>query len=210
MAASVRQPSDNFTAMGEGMEQFHHPRPVRTVTGPTLQRQALTFGLVGRVVEFGAGDGVKLLCYPSAVDEIVLVEPDSFLRSTAQQVADALPRMVRIIDGAPQAVPLPDQFCDAVVCSLVLCCAPVEATLAEVRRIVKPGGQLRFYEHLRSGIKAVAAAETLVTPLWTRACGGCHPSRDPIAAIRAAGFVIEQLEHSSFRGFSHVTGLARA
>ncbi|MFD9947447.1 class I SAM-dependent methyltransferase [Nonomuraea sp. NPDC059023] len=166
-------------------------------------------GLTGRVLEFGAGDGVKLTCYPPDLDEIIVVEPDGFLRSTAQQVADTLPTPIRIVEGDPAQVPLPDGSCDAVICSLVLCCAPLRATLAEVRRVLRPGGELRFYEHVRSARRPLALTETLITPLWSRACGGCHPARDPVAAIRAAGFGIGRLDRFTFSRFSHVFGIAR-
>ncbi|MDF5755183.1 class I SAM-dependent methyltransferase [Spongiactinospora sp. TRM90649] len=167
-------------------------------------------GLAGRVIELGAGDGVKLLCYPEAVDEIILVEPDFYLRSAAQQVADTLPRTVQIIDGTPAAVPLPDGSCDAVVCSLVLCRAPVAQTLAEVRRLLRQGGQLRFYEHARSAVAPLALTQSLVSPLWALAGGGCHLDRVPLRAISAAGFAIERVDRRSFRGFSHVVGAATA
>ncbi|MFI6501296.1 class I SAM-dependent methyltransferase [Nonomuraea typhae] len=204
--------SDRQAGVGCGMEQFHHPRPVCTgrgsATRPTLQRERLTAGLAGRVVELGAGDGVKLTCFPPAVDEIVVIEPDAFLRAAAAQVAAALPRRVSITAGRLDRLPLADASCDAVVCSLVLCCAPVERTLAEARRVLRPGGQLRFYEHVRSASPVLAFAEVLVSPLWSRAAGGCRPGREPVTAIAAAGFTLENLERFSFRHVSHVLGTA--
>ncbi|MDP9847407.1 class I SAM-dependent methyltransferase [Streptosporangium lutulentum] len=205
---------DTRSALGRGMEQFHHPRPVCIGHGsdfhPTPQRERLTAGLTGRVLEIGAGDGVKLGCFPSGLDEIVLIEPDPFLREVARTPAAEISTPVRILDGDLMTLPVANASCDAVVCSLVLCCVPrPEATLSEVRRVLRPGGELRFYEHQRSGNSVVALIETMATPLWARACGGCHPARDTVAAIERAGFGIERLDRLSFDHVSHVLGVAR-
>ncbi|MBF8193807.1 class I SAM-dependent methyltransferase [Nonomuraea sp. K274] len=207
-------PPDTGRWFGGGMEQFHHPRPVcadREGGGePTPQRRQLLAGLSGRVLEIGAGDGVKLSCYPAGVEEIVLVEADPFLRTAAQRVAADLATPILVMPGDLSRLPVDDASCDAVVCSLVLCCAPRTAEpLLEVRRVLAPGGELRFYEHQRSGKAALALAESLGTPLWSRASGGCHPARDIVDVIRQAGFVIESLDRFVFRRFSHVLGAAR-
>jgi SAM-dependent methyltransferase len=197
-----------------GMEQFHHPRRVRADRrkgfAPTPQRTQLLAGLSGRVLEIGAGDGVKLSCYPAPVEEIVLVEADPFLRAAAKDIAGRLATPVRIIEGDLRALPVPDGSCDAVVCSLVLCCAArVQDALREVRRVLAPGGELRFYEHQRSANLLMTLAECLVTPVWSRAAGGCHPARDIVAALGRAGFVIESCDRFAFRHFEHVLGVAR-
>lgn len=196
-----------------GMEQFHHPRRVRADrsdgAAPTPQRRQLVVGLSGRVLEIGAGDGVTLSCYPAAVEEIVLVEPDPFLRAAAKGIAKRIPTSVRVLDGNLRYLPVPDGSCHAVVCSLVLCCAAgVQETLREVRRVLVPGGELRFYEHQRSDNPMVTLVESLLTPLWSRVAGGCHPARNTVAAIQQAGFVIESLDRFRFRHFDHVLGVA--
>lgn len=189
------------------MEQFHHPRPVRAGNRPTPQRERLLGGLTGRVLEIGAGDGVKVTCYPAGVTEIILVEGDPFLRAAAQQAAREAPVPVRILDGGLTRLPVPNASCDAVVSSLVLCCSPsVTDTLREVRRVLRPGGELRFYEHQRSGNRLVALCESL---LWSGALGGCHPARDTLAALQHAGFAVDGVERSVFSHVSHVRGTAR-
>ncbi|MFI9551852.1 class I SAM-dependent methyltransferase [Nonomuraea endophytica] len=208
-AIAADRPPDSSTATGCGIEQFHHPRPVCTGRRPTPQRERLMSGLTGRVVEFGAGDGVKLTCYPPEVREIVLVEPDPFLRATAEQMADKVPALASVVGGDPTRVALDSGSCDAVVYSLTLCCCPsLERTLAEARRILRPGGRLRFYEHVRSANPVLALTEALVSPLWSRASGGCRPSRDPVTAIEAAGFTLEHLDRFTFQHISHVLGSA--
>ncbi len=207
-------PPDNRHGLGRGMEQFHHPRPVRIGRGddcrPTWQRDRLLRALGGTVLEIGAGDGVKLTCYPAEVDEIVLVEPDPFLRATARIASAACATPSRILDGDPARLPVPDASYDAVVCSLILCCTPqLETTLAEVRRVLRRGGELRFYEHQRSDLPAVALAQSVVTPLWSRVSGGCHLSRDIVTAIRRAGFIVERLDRFTFCHVTHTIGAAR-
>ncbi|MEU0568048.1 class I SAM-dependent methyltransferase [Nonomuraea sp. NPDC005983] len=212
MAVHIPQPSIPPAAVdgvGWGMEQFQHPRPVRNRREASPQRKQLMEGLSGRVLELGAGDGVKLTCYPAAVGEIVLAEADPFLRAAARRVADDVAATVRVLDGDASRLPVEDASCDAVVCSLVLCCAPrLDQALDEVRRVLRPGGELRFYEHQRSGNRAVALAEEMVTPLWSRVCGGCHPARDVVAAIERAGLVLDRVERFTLWRVSHVSGRA--
>ncbi|MFD1929883.1 class I SAM-dependent methyltransferase [Nonomuraea mangrovi] len=212
MAARTQQrsiPPDKHH-LGRGMEQFHHPRPVYVGGRPTPQRERLLGGLTGRVLEIGAGDGVKLTCYPTAVQEIVLVEGDPFLRAAAQLTAGEVEIPVRVIDGGLTRLPVPDSSCHAVVTSLVLCCSPsATETLHEVRRVLRPGGELRFYEHQRSGNHMIAMCESLVSPLWSRALGGCHPARDTLAALQHAGFTVDGVERFAFHHMRHVLGTAR-
>lgn len=115
---------------------------------------------------------------------------------------------VTVVAGHADALPAPDGSFDAAVASLVLCSVPDQSSaLAELARVLRPGGQLRFYEHVRSGRPVVGRAEDLIAPVWSRLAGGCHPNRDTAAAIRAAGFVIDDVERVPF-GLSHLLGPA--
>ncbi|TMR96655.1 methyltransferase domain-containing protein [Nonomuraea basaltis] len=121
---------------------------------PTPQRRQLMAGLSGRVLEFGAGDGVKISCYPAGVEEIVLVEPDPFLRAAAKGITALLPTPVRILDGDLRSLPVADGSCEAVVfADAVLRHAGTGGAPG-----AGPGGELRFYEHQRSGNPAVTQA----------------------------------------------------
>lgn len=210
MGISTEHPPDTRRLLGRGMEQFHHPRPVCCGNRPTPQRLRLVSDLTGRVLEIGTGDGKKITCFPSTVDELVIVESDPFLRAAAGLAAQKAAIPVEVVEGEITRLPVPDASFDAVVASLVLCCSPsVARTLSEVRRILRPGGELRFYEHQRSGNHMISLCQSLLSPLWSRVLGGCRPASDALAAIRQAGFVIETVEPVVFRGVGHVLGTAK-
>ena len=122
---------------------------------------------------------------------------------------------IEVREGTADALPVEDASCDAVVLSLVMCTVPhPAAALAEVRRVLRSGGQVRFYEHVRSAHRVVAGAEDLVAPIWARFAGGCHPNRDAVGALISAGFdvsVVRRFGFSPQRGIpptAHVLGRA--
>ena len=157
-------------------------------------RDDLLAGLSGRVVEVGAGSGANFLQYPAGVEEVVAVEPESYLREQAAAAAVGAAVRVTVLDGVADALPLEDASCDAAVACLVLCSVPDQASaLAELRRVLKPGGELRFYEHVHAHTPWMARAQRIVDrTFWPRAFGGCHTERDTVAAIEAAGFALER------------------
>jgi ubiquinone/menaquinone biosynthesis C-methylase UbiE len=170
-----------------------------------LRRQALA-GLRGSVVEVGAGDGRSFEHYPATVDRVLAVEPDATARATAQERADAAKVPITIVDGEAGSLPAEDESFDAAVVMGVLCTVPdPAAALRELRRVVVPGGELRFWEHVRSRNPAFRVFQHAVDALiWTRSLGGCRTTRDTESAIRAAGFQIETLD----RGFHSSSLLA--
>ncbi len=180
--------------------------------GQSGNRERMLAGLRGRVVEVGAGNGLNFAHYPAEVTEVVAVEPEPYLRDRAAERAAACPVGVTVVDGEADALPLADGSADAVVTSLVLCSVPSQASaLAEARRVLRPGGELRFYEHVVSRRPVKAAVQRGATRLfWRRMAAGCHLDRDTGPAIEAAGFVIERCERVPFAGIAHILGVARA
>src|SRR6266536_4635680 len=114
-------------------ERVHHPIAARLIEramrageqrGQAEHRRRLLAGLVGRVVELGAGTGINFKHYPTSVTEVVAVEPEAYLRQAAQKAAAAAPVPVRVVDAVSGGLPLADASCDAGVASLVLCSVP--------------------------------------------------------------------------------------
>jgi SAM-dependent methyltransferase len=168
--------------------------------GAAEHRRALLAGLRGRVVEVGAGSGVTFRHYPATVEEVIAVEPEPTLRAAARRAASDAPVGVRVVDGLARALPMADGSADAAVVSGVLCSVPdPPAALAELRRVLRPGGELRFYEHVaarrRGGDLLQRAAGAT---FWPRLFGGCDPHRDTVATIRAAGFDVVALRTFTF------------
>jgi ubiquinone/menaquinone biosynthesis C-methylase UbiE len=157
-------------------------------------RDELLAGLRGRVVEVGAGSGANFPHYPPEVTEVVAVEPEGYLREQAIKAAPDAPARVTVLDGVADALPLEDASCDAAVACLVLCTVPDQArALAELRRVLRSGGELRYYEHVRGRSPRMVRAQRFVDrTFWPHAFGGCHTARDTRAAIEAAGFAVER------------------
>jgi SAM-dependent methyltransferase len=163
-------------------------------------RRELLAGLAGRVIEVGAGNGINFPNYPPAVTEVVAVEPEAYLREKAAQAAAAATVPVKVVDGLADALPAEDDAFDAAVTSLVLCSVPDQArALAEIRRVLRPGGELRFYEHVLAQDPKVARLQNRIEPVWRFCGGGCHPNRDTPAAIEGAGFRIEHCRRFPFK-----------
>jgi ubiquinone/menaquinone biosynthesis C-methylase UbiE len=185
--------------------------------GTAEHRDRALAGLAGRVIEVGAGNGLNFGHYPTTVTEVVAVEPEHRLRALAEQAAAQAPLPVRVVPGHADALPAADATFDAAVASLVLCSVPQAAgALAEIRRVLAPGGELRFFEHVRSAQPLLGLLQDALAPVWSRAAGGCHPNRDTAAAIRAAGFHIEQLDRFCYAplrfipAHAHILGRAAA
>lgn len=164
--------------------------------GSSRQRAALLAGLTGEVVEVGAGDGRNFRHYQPGVTHVIAVEPEPYLRALAAEQARRAPVRVTVLDGTAESLPLGDASVQGVVASLVLCSVPDQAVaLAEVGRVLEPGGELRFFEHVVAGHRIGRALQDRLdsSGVWPHLAAGCHLSRDTIAAIAAAGFEVQQL-----------------
>ncbi|MEW2292427.1 class I SAM-dependent methyltransferase [Streptomyces sp. NPDC006743] len=155
-------------------------------------RERLLAGLTGRVIEIGAGNGLNFAHYPGGVAEVVAIEPERLLRHKAVAAALRADVPVDVVPGCAEALPVKSEAFDAVVFSLVLCSVhDVSRALAEARRVLRPGGEVRFFEHGVGGGRVMGLAQrALDRTVWPPLSGGCHLSRDPVAALRAAGFVL--------------------
>jgi ubiquinone/menaquinone biosynthesis C-methylase UbiE len=169
--------------------------------GDDLRRRLLA-GLKGAVVEVGAGDGANFSHYPDEVARIVAVEPEAYLREKASSHTD---ERVELRNAVATDLPVGDGEADAVVCCLVLCSVDQAGALAEARRVLRPGGELRFLEHVRDPEPGFnrRAQRVLDVTVWPLLFGGCHCSRDTVGAIEAAGFTITELERFNIPENAH-------
>jgi len=183
--------------------------------GQAEHRAEMLAGLEGRVVEVGAGNGLNFAHYPATVTEVVAVEPEPYLRRRAAEAAETAPVPVTVLDGVADEIPAPDGAFDAAVASLVLCSVPDQAvSLAELQRVLRRGGELRFYEHvLATGRLGTVQRRLDAWGIWPRLSGGCHGARDTAAAIARAGFAIERCRRFPFAvgpvDVPHIIGTAR-
>ena len=149
----------------------------------------------GRVVEIGAGAGSNFALYPSTVVEVVALEPEPYLRANAVEAAGKAPVPVSVLAGTAESLPFEDGTFDAGVASLVLCSVDDPArALQELFRVIRPGGELRFYEHVRAETRGHAAFQHAADIVWPFFAGGCHTARDTPASIERAGFRIESMK----------------
>jgi ubiquinone/menaquinone biosynthesis C-methylase UbiE len=186
--------------------------------GGTDHRRRLLDGLRGTVVEIGAGHGLNFPHYPPEVREVVAIEPEPTLRRQAETAAESASMPVRVLAGVADELPLEDETVDAAVASLVLCSVPdQQRALAEIRRVLHPDGELRFYEHVipRRQPKRVLFQVIDRSGIWPAIAGGCHAARDTTEAIKQAGFDIQGIERFGFSAnrfqplVPHILGTAR-
>ncbi|PYO03481.1 MAG: SAM-dependent methyltransferase [Candidatus Rokuibacteriota bacterium] len=149
-------------------------------------RDWLTAGARGRVLDLGCGTGRNL---PRFAESVSLIGADP-AHDVLRRAGRRFPR-VRLIQARAEALPFRTGAFDTVVSGLVFCSVGDPARgLAEIRRVLAPGGELRMLEHVRSPVPWRARWEDRIQPLWTRVSGGCHPNRDTEAAVEANGFRI--------------------
>ncbi|MFD7104643.1 class I SAM-dependent methyltransferase [Streptomyces celluloflavus] len=156
-----------------------------------LRRELLT-GVMGRVIEVGAGTGLNFAHYPGTVSEVVAIEPEPTLRRVARTAAARAEVPVDLVPGVAERLPVKSEAFDVAVASLVLCSVhDVRRALGELLRVLRPGGELRFFEHGRASGGGLAAVQwSLDRTVWPLLTGGCHCWRDPLGEIRAAGFEV--------------------
>jgi len=184
-------------------QQFDHPFFARVWSMKSaresqalrdLRRENLV-GLSGRVLEVGAGTGTNFAFYPDSVREVVALEPEPRLYAKATQAAGAAAIPVTVVPSAIETLPTAEPF-DAVVCALVLCSvADLGQALAQITSVLKPGGELRFLEHVASAGWPGRVQRLADATVWPRLSGNCHTHRDTERALVEAGFTIGSARH---------------
>lgn len=157
--------------------------------GLTAARRKLVRGLSGHVLEVGTGTGLALPGYPDTVTAVTAIDVDEAALARAQRRRpDA-----QLLHASVESLPFPAASFDAVVSSLVFCSveAPARA-LAEIFRVLRPGGALRMLEHVRAPSPVLATVQDLLTPAWMRVSGGCRLDRETFDLVRRAGFDVER------------------
>jgi ubiquinone/menaquinone biosynthesis C-methylase UbiE len=180
------------------------------------RRQALLARAEGTVIEIGAGTGLNCKHYRASVRRVLATEPDPTMLRQARRQAAAAPVPVFLVAAAGERLPFPDASADTAVVTLVLCSVEDQAAaLRELRRVLRPGGQVLFLEHVRAADAALARWQDRLAGLWSRLAGGCRPNRRTGAALEAAGFELVETEAYDLRpGLPlvrpHIQGVARA
>lgn len=155
----------------------------------------------GRVLEVGVGSGLNLGFYPTQVREIVGLEPAPRLAAMARRAATHVHTPTALIEAPAEAIPFDDRSFDTVVTTWTLCTIPdVARALREMRRVLKPEGQLLFVEHGQAPEERVRRWQDRLTPMWKRIGGGCHLNRPIHALVECAGFAITEIETGYMRG----------
>jgi ubiquinone/menaquinone biosynthesis C-methylase UbiE len=185
--------------------------------GAQEHRRRLLAGVEGRVIEVGAGHGLNFPYCSANVSEVLAVEPEPHLRSLAQDARRSAPIPVEVLDGYAERLPAADDEFDVAVASLVLCSvADQAASLRGIARVLRPGGQLRSYEHVLSSRPGAACVQRVLdATIYPTLAGGCHAARDTGRAIRSAGFIVEEEQRIPFKPgamapvIPHILGIAR-
>jgi ubiquinone/menaquinone biosynthesis C-methylase UbiE len=153
----------------------------------------------GATLELGAGTGANLKHYPDAVTELVLTEPSEHMARRLRDKVAASGRAAQVVVAPAEHLPFEDARFDTVAGTLVLCTAEdPAAALGEVARVLRPGGQLLFLEHVRADEPGLARWQDRLEGAWGYMAAGCHPNRDTLAAIEAAGLTVDDLERGRF------------
>jgi SAM-dependent methyltransferase len=159
-------------------------------------RAELLAGAGGRTIELGAGTGINLDLYPDAVEELVLVEPDPHMAKRLRERLSQSSRQATIVEAPAERLPFESASFETAVSTLVLCTVPDPvAAIAELERVLKPGGRLLFIEHVRSEDAALAGWQDRLEKPWRFLGDGCHCNRNTLATLGASRLKVGTVEH---------------
>lgn len=157
-------------------------------------REELLAGASGRTLEIGAGTGINLDLYPDTVDDLTLDEPGPHMATRLRAKVAESGRRATVADAPADRLPYPDSTFDTAVATLVFCTIPQPlAAVAEVERVLKPGGRLLFLEHVRADDPKLARWQDRLERPWRFLADGCHPNRDTLATIAATGLQVTEV-----------------
>lgn len=167
----------------------------------TRWRAGVTEGLRGRVVEIGFGSGLNIGHYPPEVDVVLAVEPAEVARRLARRRVASSPVPVEHVGLDGQSIPLADVSCDAALSTFTLCTVPdAHLALTELRRVLRPAGELHFLEHGLAPDPEVVTWQRRFEPWQRRLADGCHLTRDIPKLVADAGFVIDRIDQRYAKG----------
>ncbi|MBI1960155.1 MAG: class I SAM-dependent methyltransferase [Candidatus Rokubacteria bacterium] len=165
------------------------------------ERGKLVPRATGAVLEVGVGSGLNLALYAPTVERVYGLDPSPELQRMARCRAERAGVPARFLIASAEAVPLPDRSVDTVVSTWTLCSIPDPArALAEIKRVLRPGGRFIFIEHGRSPDAPVLAWQARLNPIWQRIAGGCHLNRSIDLLVVASGFRITEIKRGYSRG----------
>ena len=171
--------------------------------GPEFQevREEYLGGAEGEVLEIGFGSGLNVPHLSARVRKLYAVEPADAAWRIARAAVERAPFPVERTGRTAEAIPLPDSSVDEAISSFSLCTIPdVERALAELRRVLRPGGTFRFVEHGRSNDPRISRWQDRLDPIQRCLAGGCHLNREPDRLLGEAGFHIERLDRFEVPG----------
>jgi ubiquinone/menaquinone biosynthesis C-methylase UbiE len=163
--------------------------------GLRQMRREVLAAAKGRTIDLGAGTGANLGLYPTAVTELVLAEPDPHMASKLRPKLVAAASTAKLVEAPAEQLPFPDASFDTAVFTLVLCTVPdPAAALREVARVLRPGGEMLFVEHVRAEAGGLARWQDRLEKPWRFLADGCHCNRDTVATIEASPLKLESVE----------------
>jgi ubiquinone/menaquinone biosynthesis C-methylase UbiE len=179
---------DPFVAMGEWR-------------GMRARRRAVLASARGRVLELGAGTGLNLSHYPTDLAELVLTEPDPMMRARLEERLARSGRAATVVAAAAEALPFADAAFDTVVSTMVLCTVEdAPAAIAELRRVLAPGGRLLFIEHVRSSSARAARRQDRLARAWRAFALGCRCNQPTLELLACEGLHLADVTHGRWRG----------
>ncbi len=164
-------------------------------------REELLSRAHGRTLEIGSGTGLNLDHYPGDLDDLILLEPEAEMRSRLERRLERSGRPARLVDGCAERLPLEDGSIDTVVSTFVLCTVDApDLALGEIMRVLRPGGQLLFIEHVRSESPTLAFWQDRLATPWASFAQGCRCNRATAVLIATYGLELDQVYEAAWKG----------